>query len=106
MDPNLVKEKIDRLNSRIKEVVMADGVISTDEQYILDKTKVSIEALKKFVDNNSKDKLERDKIKQLVTIIENDSLNAAEFDDLISEDEMAMLGVLFDSLEDIISNKT
>ena len=89
------------MNERVWQVVMADGVVSEDEKNILAKTKISIELLKQVVDSSSDENIKSGILENIIDKIEDDALSAAEFDDYISEDEMGILGVLFDSLKDI-----
>lgn len=101
MPKTLIVEKLDRLNDRVWQVVMADGVVSEDEKYILEKTKISIELLKQVVDHSPEEDLRKGILGNIIDKIEDDALSAAEFDDYISEDEMGILGVLFDSLKEL-----
>ncbi len=101
MPKKSIVEKLNRLNERVWQVVMADGVVSEDEKNILAKTKISIELLKQVVDSSSDENIKSGILENIIDKIEDDALSAAEFDDYISEDEMGILGVLFDSLKDI-----
>ena len=94
-------DKLDQLNERMQKVIMADGIVSEDERNIMEKTKISMELLKKVVTDSSIQEVNREKIQDIIAKIEDEALTAAEFDDFISEDEMGVLGVLFDSLKEL-----
>ncbi len=101
MDVNY-DEKLNYLIEKLHEIVMVDNIISEDEEALLEVIRSLIDNFKVSDSNLSEIAEERKTaFHKLITALEDDSLTVAEMDDLISEDEIAMLGYLFKELSDL-----
>ncbi len=90
------------LKERMLNVAMRDGQISIDEQAILD---VVNKGLDKVVDQLYNNKAISDdefkKLRSIIEKLEDDSVSIAKVDDLISDDEIALLGLLFKEIDQL-----
>ncbi|MHA2250028.1 MAG: hypothetical protein ACXAD7_06685 [Candidatus Kariarchaeaceae archaeon] len=97
MKPNIVKDKGWQLLTRLFRTAKKDG-ISFDEERILRASDLNITALLEFAETAWEDKIltedERRRITFLIKKIHDDAVSLAQYDDIITSEEEALLDII------------
>ncbi len=103
MEKHLLAKKLRVLIEKVNKIALRDGIITDDEEALIKVTEQRVneilDLLKKS--NTTIDERTRKMIDNIIKKMEDETISVAEFDDLISEDEVAILGLLFKQIDNL-----
>ncbi len=101
MDSDELGIRLNHILHRVKNAALRDGIISHDEKLLIDLTQKGISQILEFLKEGGKrlQNNEREKVSSILEKLEDETISTAELDDYISDDEIAILGVLFSGID-------
>ena len=109
MKPYVVKDKGWKLLVQLFKTAKSDGSISFDEERILKASDQNINNLLKYTQEAWKDRVltedEKQRIVFLIKKIQDDAITLAEYDDIITQEEEALLDTIREIIQEFCTRQ-
>ncbi|RMG23340.1 MAG: hypothetical protein D6732_24865 [Methanobacteriota archaeon] len=101
MQPDELTNRLTYILQRVQKAAMRDGIITNDEKILIDITEKGISQILDYIKEKETLLADKDqkKVARILEKLEDETVSMAELDDFISDDEIAILGVLFSGID-------